>query len=217
MDTIGGHALKSTQDFLSLKRVLRQNVSSQWLEMFLGEQFVQNQTENSMHWMNHFVTFLESEEGLVGTESHSLPRARLGVNIEFCVPSTLFNVALPFEFSWFASNPYEKEAIAHLQSDISFLNFSFFERKKEKMSLKPKVIFFQNSLESIEFNPVYHVLAQQLDKLFTTHTEAFNGLALYQLVYDLCTATPSPFVEELYQSLCVFLEQKAQSACSVNP
>ncbi|KAI8923153.1 Cullin [Entophlyctis helioformis] len=68
------------------------------------------------------------------------------------------------------------------------------------MSLRPKVV---------DFNGVFEPFRQGLQEMYLFSDKAVQGMDMYQQVYDLCTARPKAFVEELLQGIVQFLLEHA--------
>ncbi|EGF83770.1 hypothetical protein BATDEDRAFT_84491 [Batrachochytrium dendrobatidis JAM81] len=64
------------------------------------------------------------------------------------------------------------------------------------MSLRPKVIDFPTAFASFQAG---------LQEMFLLSNNHVQGMDMYQIVYDICTARPKPFVEELLQGIVQYL------------
>ncbi|KAH6569972.1 hypothetical protein BASA60_007995 [Batrachochytrium salamandrivorans] len=64
------------------------------------------------------------------------------------------------------------------------------------MSLRPKVI---------QFSPTFAAFRDGLQDLYLFNNRKVYGMDMYQMVYDICTARPKAFVEELLQGIVQYL------------
>ena len=73
------------------------------------------------------------------------------------------------------------------------------------MSLRPK---------TIDFETISSQFILQLELFFSTRTSSIKGMDLFQMVYDLCNAHPTPFAQQLYLKISEFLTRQCQLVTS---
>ncbi|KAJ3054969.1 hypothetical protein HK097_000194 [Rhizophlyctis rosea] len=72
------------------------------------------------------------------------------------------------------------------------------------MSLRPK---------KVNFEAVYAVFQGVLVDMYDFANAKVSGIDMFQQVYDMCTAHPRPYTEQLFNALAAFLSERC-SACA---